>query len=92
MIRYMDGLPQSIASTSALCTADMPFLVQLLHIMKRGDDNMLLFLILYMHSCMFTCVVVLSATARPETQDNEERETCVQRIWSPCSEPASYKL
>ncbi len=40
MIRYMDGLPQTLASISALCSADLPFLVQLLHMMKKGDVHL----------------------------------------------------
>lgn len=50
MIRFEDGLPEHLASTVALCTADLPFIVQLLNVMKRGNKFTKLALALYLYS------------------------------------------
>lgn len=42
MIRLADGLPEDLALPAALCSTDLPFLIQLLHVLKRGDDSMIL--------------------------------------------------
>jgi hypothetical protein len=63
MITNMDGLPQHLAATSALCSGDLPFLVQLLLIMKRGDVTTVISP-MFLHGSLLRNLAVPSATPR----------------------------